>query len=181
VTLNPEYIAKIHLFALSGGMDKNLIASLRQSKDDKDREVCITLLRDGLKSHPSDIQACYDLACCYDFLGRELEAEPCYQTVYELGPTLLPSTEQPGFYLGYGSTLRNNVKLDLSTKILLEGIEKFPGHSALKVFLGFTFYSAGKHQRAAEILFEMSRKLPTTIMDGYERAIGFYCDRLAEK
>ena len=127
---------------------------------------------------PEHAQSWYDLACCFDFLGREIEAEPAYQKVFELGPAQLSEKDHVGFYVGFGSTLRNNHKLVESFKILSEGVSKFPNYTALQVFLGFTLYSMGKHQEASAVLFKMAGQLPNNIMDGYERAVKWYSDNL---
>jgi tetratricopeptide (TPR) repeat protein len=154
------------------------IETLVRSKVRPDRERCITLLKNHLQQTQDDAKSWYDLACCYDFLGRESEAEPNYKRVFELGIYKLPSKEQMGFYVGYGSTLRNNKKFEESKKILNEGIANFPNYIPLKVFLGFTLYSIGEHQEANQVLLGIAGQLPTEIMDGYERAARWYSENL---
>src|SRR5687768_17378574 len=103
-------------------MDKNTeITLLLNSKAPADKQKCIPLLQQYLGENPSDAEAYYDLAGCFDTLGLEVEAEESYLRAYELGPSLLPETKRPHFYVGYGSTLRNNRKLDESLKVLEEG------------------------------------------------------------
>ncbi len=79
-----------------------------------------------LKENPNDAVAWYDLAGCFDFCGFEVEAEPCYWKTYELGWRQLPEQERAGFFVGFGSTLRNNLKFQDSERILREAIEHFP-------------------------------------------------------
>ena len=120
----------------------------------------------------------YARACEYDRSGLEKKAEPCYSKVYELGWRLLPVKERPGFFLGFGSTLRNNRKFKRSAEILAEGVKHFPHYPALKVFLALTLHSSGKFKKAAGVLFLSCLDMPGSSFDGYERAIRFYIARL---
>ena len=90
----------------------------------------------------------------------------------------MPLNEQMLFFVGYGSTLRNNKKFGDSQRILREGITKFPEHVALKIFLGFTLYAAGEHKEASKTLLTMAGQLPSDIVDGYGRAIGWNSKQL---
>ncbi len=131
-----------------------------------------------LTLEPGDVKSWYDLACCFDFLGREHDAETHYKKVLELGPEKLPADEQPGFYVGYGSTLRNNGKFPESKAVLLQGLTKFPSHNALSVFLGLSLYSSGEHKEANVVLLKMAGRLPADVLDGYDRAIKAYSENL---
>lgn len=157
-------------------MKPSEIESLLKSKVETDRLKCIGLLREFLRQNPGDALSWYQLACCHDFLGQELEAEPCYQKVYVLGSDQL--SDRKGFYVGYGSTLRNNQKLSESEKVLREGIALFPDYAPLKVFLGFTLYSRGEFQESSRVLLGLASTLPHDVMDGYERATRYYFDHL---
>lgn len=154
------------------------INQLKDSKSEQDRKDCIPLLQQHLRDNPADAIAWYDLAGCYDFCGFELEAEPCYWKTYELGWKLLPASEQAGFFVGFGSTLRNNLKFSESEKILKDAISNFPDYPALKVFLAFTQYSMGKHRESAQSLFSAQVQMPEKAFDGYERAIQWYVENL---
>lgn len=157
---------------------KSTIDLLKKSKSEEDRQICIPLLGEYLASHPQDVQAWFDLACCYDFCGLEIDAEPWYQKVYDIGWRSLPETAQPSYFVGFGSTLRNNSKLADSEKILREGIENFPDYSPLKVFLAFTLYSRGRHKESSQMLFKVAAEMPAPSFDGYERAIQWYTENL---
>ncbi len=159
-------------------MRSSEIENLLSSKSESDREMCIPLLQEHLAAYPGDVRSWYDLACCFDFLGREEEAEPSYKKVFELGSEKLPANDQPGFYVGYGSTLRNNGKFDESKSILLQGTSKFPDNNALSVFLGLTLYSSGEHKEANVVLLKMAGRLPSNVLDGYDRAIKWYSENL---
>jgi len=157
---------------------KQQIDKLKDSKLEDDRKQCIPLLKEYLSINPTDAIAWYDLAGCYDFCGFENEAEPCYWKTYELGWQQLPEIEQPGFFVGFGSTLRNNLKYSESEKILIEAVTHFPNYPALKVFLSFTLYSECKFREASKLLFEATQNMPEKSFDGFEKAIKWYTDNL---
>jgi ribosomal-protein-alanine N-acetyltransferase len=157
---------------------KQQIDSLKDSKSEEDRKKCIPLLQQYLQKHSDDAIAWYDLAGCFDFIGAEIEAEPCYKKAYDLGYEKLPEKEQAGFFVGYGSTLRNNLKFSESSEILQKSIEAFPNYPALDVFLAFTLYTQGKFKQAAETLFGAIIKIEGKPFDGYEKAIKWYCENL---
>ncbi len=154
------------------------IKKLRHSKDEADRKKCLQLLEEYLSANPTDAEGWYDKACCHDFIGEEKEAEPCYRKCYELGWQKLLPSEQKSFFVGYGSTLRNNFKYDESVQILEEGIKNFPEAPALQVFLAFTFFSKKMDQKASQILFSATPLIAKFGLDGYERAIQWYADNL---
>lgn len=155
-----------------------LIDSLKDSKSEEDRKKCIPLLKEYLRENPNNAVAWYDLAGCHDFIGEELEAEPCYRKTLELGYENLPLPEQPGFFVGFGSTLRNNKKLQDSKEVLEKGIKAFPDYPALKVFLAFTLHSLGEYRKASEVLLLTVGNLENKNFDGYERAIKWYSENL---
>lgn len=158
--------------------EKELIDSLKDSKSEDDRRQCIPLLKKYLEQNSQDAVAWYDLAGCHDFIGEEKEAEPCYQKTFDLGYEKLPLNEQPGFFLGFGSTLRNNGKFEESKNIFKKAIAAFPDYPALKVFLAFTLYSMGEFKESSQSLFSSISQLEGKNFDGYERAIKWYAENL---
>ncbi|MGE0526897.1 MAG: tetratricopeptide repeat protein [Bdellovibrionales bacterium] len=157
---------------------KERIKMLRHSKLEADRRECMALLTEHLERYPNDAQAWYDKASCHDFLGEEREAEPCYRKCFELGWRQLPEEEQPSFFLGFGSTLRNNLKYLDSIDVLKSAVETFPHYPALKVFLALSYYSNREDRAAAEALFSSSLDAAARGFDGYERAIKQYVEML---
>lgn len=114
----------------------------------------------------------YELACAFDYAGREEEAAPHYQTAIELG---VSGENLKGTYLGYGSTLRNLGRFDHSVEILTKGCAVFPDYIPMRAFLALSLHSAGKSQQA---VVELLESLLTYDMDGYERALRYYTDEL---
>lgn len=151
-----------------------LIHQLKKSKSEEDRRKCISLLKDHLLQNPNDVEAWYDLACCYDFCGDELDAEPCYQKVYKVGWDQLPSECQKSFFVGYGSTLRNNKKLSQSIEILNQAVKLFPDYPALKTFLALSLYSNQQYKESSEALFQTLLQMPENSFDGYDKAVHWY-------
>jgi len=129
----------------------------------------------------ADVRQWYARACEYDRAGFEKKAEPCYSKVYELGWRLLPEKERSGFFVGFGSTLRNNRNFKRSADILTEGVRHFPHYPALNIFLALTLRSSGKFKKAADVLFRSCLEMPDNSFDGYERAIKYYVSRLDER
>lgn len=157
---------------------KDEIKKLRQSKIEADRRKALSLLEAYLKENPLDAEAWYDKAGCHDFIGEEKEAEPCYQKTYELGWRKLPDAEQPSFFVGFGSTLRNNFHFDRSIEVLQEGVSCFPDDAAIKIFLAFSFYSKRQDREAAQTLFTAITQSSKKGLNGYERAVQWYVDNL---
>jgi len=157
---------------------KAKILALRRSKSEEERRACIGLLSDYLTQNPQDAEAWYDKAGCHDFLGEEKEAEPCYRKTYELGWQNLPAGEQKSFFVGFGSTLRNNLKYGESISVLKEGIKRFPDYAPLKVFLAFSFYSDGQDRLAAETMIPACIEAATSGLGGFDKAIKYYSENL---
>jgi hypothetical protein len=159
-----------------GGL-KEAIAKLVKVRTGAGRRRLVPLLKAWLAGHNGDVRSWYLLACCYDFLGRERQAEPCYARVHKAWRAL-PAAARPGFFVGYGSTLRNNGKLALSAAVLRQGVRQFPGYPALKAFLALSLYSGKDMRGAAKALFGACLNLPAGAFDGYERALAHYAKRL---
>ncbi|RYZ66033.1 MAG: tetratricopeptide repeat protein [Proteobacteria bacterium] len=151
---------------------------LRHSKVESDRREALRLLDLYLFANEDNADAWYAKASCHDFLGEEIEAEPCYLKVYDLGWMQLPASEQKSFFVGFGSTLRNNLKFSESATLLEEALRHFPDDPSLKIFLAFTRYSLGQDTLAARLSFEALRDGIERGFDGYERAIAWYIDHL---
>ena len=154
------------------------IDDLKESKQEADRKECILLLQDYLKTKPEDAQAWYDLAGSFDFIGEEKKAEPCYKKTYDLGIEKLPIEKQTGFYIGYGSTLRNNLKFTDSSQILKSAADAFSKYPAIDVFWAFTLHSEVKYKQASEQLFKAVSKIEGKEFDGYEKTIQWYTENL---
>ena len=120
----------------------------------------------------------FKIASDYDGAGKEQDAETEYRKVLTIGPHLLPKSNQPQFYLQFGSTLRNTGKFRKSEAILKQGIRKFPRFRALKLFLALTQYS-GKNQKAAmQALLTDALDNPDFSIRIYSRALKYYSKSL---
>ena len=111
-----------------------------------------------------------------DSAGREEEALAHYRRAFELG---VPDEKLAEASLGFGSTLRNVGSLDESVRVLSEAVERFPDHRALRVFLAYALWSAGRQADAMRSLVEaLYVGDPPAELERYRRAIKGYADDL---
>ena len=111
-----------------------------------------------------------------DSAGREGEALGHYRRAFELG---VPEDELAGASLGFGSTLRNVGSIDESVSVLSEAVERFPEHRALRVFLAYALWSAGRQADAMRSLVDaLYVGDPAEELVRYRRAITGYADDL---
>ena len=121
-------------------------SKLYYSAKPENAEEAIDLLMQNALQHPEEAKAWFELAGCYDYLGREQDALDQYVKVKTLGVQSLPEEDRPRFYLQWGSTLRNLGRFEESRAVLFEGAQKFPEMRALKAFLALTQYSLGAYK-----------------------------------
>ena len=111
-----------------------------------------------------------------DTAGREEEALAHYRRAFELG---VPDGELAGASLGFGSTLRNVGDVGESVRVLSEAVERFPEHRALRVFLAFSLWSAGRQADAMRALVgALYVGEPAPELERYRRTITGYADDL---
>ena len=111
-----------------------------------------------------------------DSAGREEDALAHYRRAFELG---VPDDELAGASLGFGSTLRNVGSVDESVAVLSGAVEQFPEHRALRVFLAYSLWSAGRQADAMRSLVEaLYAGDPADELVRYRRAIMGYADDL---
>ncbi len=110
-----------------------------------------------------------------DSAGREEEAIPHYRRAIELG---LEVEDLAPALLGLGSSLRNVGELEESVAVLSEAVARFPEHAALKVFLGYALWSAGRTAEAMRSVIDAVYVAPTADVVRYERAIRGYAAEL---
>jgi tetratricopeptide (TPR) repeat protein len=111
-----------------------------------------------------------------DSAGREEEALAHYRRAFELG---IPDEELASASLGFGSTLRNVGDIDESVEVLSKAVERFPEHRALRVFLAYSLWSAGRQADAMRSLVEaLYVGEPAPELERYRRAITGYADDL---
>ena len=111
-----------------------------------------------------------------DSAGREEEALGHYRRAFEFG---VPDHELAGASLGFGSTLRNVGSIDESVSVLSEAVERFPENRALRVFLAYALWSAGRQADAMRSLVDaLYVGDPADELVRYRRAITGYADDL---
>ena len=128
------------------------------------------------------MKALFEYAGGFDFLGREAEALPHYQKVYQAGYEKLPLDDQPRLFVQLGSTLRNLKYLPESRDVLRHGLRHFPQCQALKAFLALTEYSSGNHSTSLQLLFEVMLEKPAdSSVAEYSRALRWYSENIANR
>jgi tetratricopeptide (TPR) repeat protein len=111
-----------------------------------------------------------------DTAGREEEALAHYRRAFEVG---VPDEELAGASLGFGSTLRNVGSVDESIRVLSAAVERFPEHRALRVFLAYSLWSAGRQADALRALVAaLYVGEPAPELERYRRSIMGYADDL---
>ena len=116
------------------------------------------------------------LAFAADSAGREEEALTHYRHAFELG---VPDEQLAEALLGFGSTLRNVGRLDESARVLSDAVERFPEHRALRVFLAYALWSAGRQADAMRSLVDALYVGDAELeLERYRRAIMEYANDL---
>ena len=118
---------------------------------------------------PSDREAQRAAAFACDRDGFEADALGYYDAAYRLG------ARDPEFLVGYGSTLKNNGRLDDSLRILGEA-EAHPSVAhAARAFRALTLHRAGKSAAAVAVLIRLVAELDTP---RYRPALESYAEEL---
>ncbi|MCM3638094.1 tetratricopeptide repeat protein [Sporosarcina luteola] len=134
------------------------------------------ILQTMAKDDPKSAEINYQCAWSFDVLGKEAEAVPYYEKALQLG---LNDEDALGAIIGLGSTYRILGSYKKSRAVFERGLARFPENNALKTFYAMTLYNVGEHVKAMEILLTC---LVHTSNDpdiaSYNRAIGFYADKL---
>jgi tetratricopeptide (TPR) repeat protein len=83
--------------------------------------------------------------------------------------------------VGYGSTLRNNDRLDESIAIHRQAIAEYPTFAAHHAFLALALNRAGRHEEALAEALTALVDAGSENLDGYDRSLRYYRDSLAEQ
>lgn len=125
---------------------------------------------------PDDSAVQYETACVHDYLGFEREAIPFYLRAIQNG---LSGNDLRSTYLGLGSTYRVLGMYQESKQIFIEGLQRFPDATEIKVFLAMTQYNLAEHHEAIALLLNIV--VDTTAdseIKSYARAIREYSENL---
>ncbi|MFT4037273.1 MAG: tetratricopeptide repeat protein, partial [Thermomicrobiales bacterium] len=105
----------------------------------------LALAEELAAAFPEDAGAHFVLGGAHDAQGREHEAVVCYRRALALG---LTGKDLPGFYVQYGSTLRNVGEFAEAVRVLEEGVRRFPELLSLRAFLSLAQFSDGRAEDA---------------------------------
>ena len=152
---------------------------IKNEADSHSVEKGLAMLQSEVDKNPENAKVWFEYAGAYDYLGREDKAVSLYRKILEIGIDALPPEDRPGFYVQYGSTLRNLGKLDEAQDIFQKGIETYPHFSALKLFKALNDYSKGINLEACKAFLEsMLKNPPDESVRRYMRSLKWYFDNL---
>jgi len=130
-------------------------------------------------AHPDLVAVQLEAAYACDRYGEESDAIHYYDAAWRLG---VPPADRKKFLLGYGSTLRNVGRLDESIERLRAAAAEMPDFAAYPAFLALSLHSAGRHGEAIVAALDavLLMNEPTNALEGYQRALRYYRDELAD-
>ena len=141
-------------------MDYEALAAIMQAADDD----------------PLDVQAQIAAASANDSYGSEVDAMRYYDAAWSAG---VPSGVRCRFMVGYGSTLRNNDRIDESIAVHQKAIEDYPDFPAHHAFLALALHVAGRHDEAIAAALSALLDAGRGNLDGYDRSLSRYRDWLS--
>ena len=127
---------------------------------------------------PSEVEAQMAAAFANDRYGSETAAMRYYDAAWALG---IPADKRNRFMVGYGSTLRNNRRLDDSLAVHRQAIVDYPDFAAHHAFLALVLNDLGRHDEAIAAALTALVDAGSENLDGYDRALRQYRDVLADK
>ncbi len=158
-------------------MKTKLIEAIELRKKNKPDDALV-ILRNLIQSFPKDPNVNYQMAWTCDFMGKESEAVPYYETAIANG---LTGEDRRGAMLGLASTYRCLGEYEKSLQLFDKAIAEFPDYRPLKVFRALTLFNVGKfHHSVGELLVQLLDTTSDDEIKAYERALRFYSDKLDE-
>ena len=132
-------------------------------------------LMEAADAQPNDVEAQVAAAWANDSYGSEADAMRYYDAAWAAG---IPEQIRCRFMVGYGSTLRNNDRLDEALAIHREAIADYPEFPAHRAFLALALNRAGLHDEALAQALTALLDAGSDNLDGYDRSLGHYRDML---
>ena len=128
-------------------------------------------------ANPGDIEAQIAAAWANDSYGSETNAMRYYDAAWAIG---IPADKRSRFMVGYGSTLRNNDRIDESITVHRQAIADYPDFAPHHAFLALALNRAGHHDEALAESLTALLGAGAANLDGYDRALSYYRDLLAQ-
>jgi tetratricopeptide (TPR) repeat protein len=158
-------------------MAKDKLTEAIELRKNNKPEEAMAILKVLLHSNPNDPDINYQMAWTCDFMGKESEAVPFYETAIANGL----KEGRSGAMLGLGSTYRCLGEYEKSLRTFDQAIREFPEDRALKVFRALTLYNLGQSEAAVgQLLIQLLDTTKDDSIKSYERALRFYSDKLNE-
>ena len=150
----------------------------RARQDETILEQARVLLLELVAAFPDDAEIVFQAAVAHDNMGLERESIPYYTKALALG---LAGPDLQRAYLGLGSTYRGLGEYQLAEQTLRRGVQAFPHHRALQVFLAMTLYNLQRHMEAMElVLTNLMETTADETLHYYKRPISYYAAHLDE-
>jgi len=152
---------------------KNLV------NDKKTQQQGLGLLEEWVKSTNYSATESYWAACLCDSNGLENDALKYYDIIFEKSCSNFPESEIAGFFVGYGSVLRNCLNFSKSKLVLEQGMILYPNNQALKSFYSLTLFSLKEYESVYKHLLESVVTPPKEHSNNsYMKALEFYSKNL---
>ncbi|MEN8239748.1 MAG: tetratricopeptide repeat protein [Actinomycetota bacterium] len=126
-------------------------------------------------ANPADAEAQVAAAWANDSHGSEFDAMRYYDAAWAAG---VSSEIRCRFMVGYGSTLRNNDRLDESIALHRQAILDYPAFASHQPFLALALNRAGRYDEALAEALTALVDAGAANLDGYERSLVCYRDFL---
>jgi len=132
-----------------------------------------------LKTYEQNCFVNYHYAWLQDLQGNEEKAIKHYLLAIGNG---LKNKELADCMFGLGSSYRMIKEYDKSIEIYENAINLFPKNEELKLFLSFTYFDKGNHQKAFVLLLEtLAKTNKNKGIEQYETAINGYLNLIKKK
>jgi tetratricopeptide (TPR) repeat protein len=122
------------------------------ARDRDDMQPTIDALLPILAAHPDEPRVLYEVGGAYDTAGEESTALGFYERAMAAG---LRGDALRRCYLQYGSTLRNEGRLEDSLAVFDRARREFPDSVSLAIWVAFTLEAAGRPRAAMAALLDV--------------------------
>jgi len=150
------------------------LSDLEIGTDMDQREIDIVMAT--ADANPTDVAAQIAAASANDSYGSEADAMGYYDAAWAAG---VPPEIRSRFMVGYGSTLRNNHRLDESIAIHRQAVADYRDFAPHHAFLALALHGAGRHDEAMAEALTALVDAGAEKLDGFERSLEAYRDLLS--
>ena len=158
-----------------------MLATIKKAIDLRNNEhfdMAIEVLTQLSESHPNSAEIEHQIGWTYDASDRSNLSIPHYKKALDLGLI----EDKVGCYVALGSSLRATGQYNESRDVLEKGLEEFPEHLPLNVFLAMTKYNLGEIKSScADLLSILAETTKDEKIASYKNAYLSYAKDLDQK